>query len=584
MIPPASKCLKKLTSMLWRFLQTNSNMDIAASTNRYYSPWAKGFLAQHVVRGGLNAQDYESQLMATLAKWIFKLIDPRHVASWKALPFYFFDVRFPGVGLSILSSDPIITKIFGNDSAGRWFGFLQAWLHSGLKVAEPPKDYHCIMNESLWFNRHMLYPNRNKHGRFLSKAVEDRLIRRGFTRVSDLISSTATYPDKQMFMSLDEAEEKTGSRVLAKALHMIIYDVIPLGWKMIVHRKIREPFQPGDWFIERSAAASNGSPAIVYQVRNVSQSLLLGQAYLFSDVSLLHRQLPISVKLHHIDHVIKASVLRDHDDQLIYCGNYLTSNLLLSRLSWTGANSQTIKFFDFSVKLVDKAILESKDKSIPAIVRWNRIMAVPIDDIWKQMFKYIQDPIINNRCKEVLYKIYTQVLPVGTNIERFGKPNNCCFCDDVETEFHLFIHCPRIAEIWTWLQSLVLRHYHSLVVVGLTDWEKLVGFNTKMPNKTIQVWKAFHAETIRVIWASRCKLVFDDELDDIAKLKAQVMSRVEYAMTIRVNVLQSSTRKKKEQILRRIVKTWTGDNPLSSFEKSSKGFWKCKIIDDAATC
>jgi hypothetical protein len=67
--------------MLWSFLQTNSNKDPGNSSNRYYSPWSKNILIQLLQDGGLNAQDYEAQSIATLAKWIFKLIDPRHISS-----------------------------------------------------------------------------------------------------------------------------------------------------------------------------------------------------------------------------------------------------------------------------------------------------------------------------------------------------------------------------------------------------------------------------------------------------------------------------------------------------------------------
>jgi hypothetical protein len=43
---------------------------------------------------------------------------------------------------------------------------------------------------------------------------------------------------------------------------------------MIVNRKIREPFQAGEWFIEESASTA-ARPASVFKVRNITQSLLL---------------------------------------------------------------------------------------------------------------------------------------------------------------------------------------------------------------------------------------------------------------------------------------------------------------------
>jgi hypothetical protein len=175
--------------------------------------------------GGLNVQDYESQLVATLSKWIFKLIDPRHVASWKALPFHFLEMQFPGTGLSIFLVKPIIVEGLGK-TTNRWVSFLIAWLRSGLIVAEPPKDYHCILNESLWFNRHaLLDPDRNSRGRSFVKSIENRLIKLGVTHVENLISSACQNEDKLYFIS---CEARTGSKVLAKALVNLVYEHVPL--------------------------------------------------------------------------------------------------------------------------------------------------------------------------------------------------------------------------------------------------------------------------------------------------------------------------------------------------------------------
>jgi hypothetical protein len=68
--------------MIWRFLSNNKNLDALHPSNRHYSPWPKNVLIQPSLAGGLHVQDYESQLCATLAKWIFKLIDPRHLAQF----------------------------------------------------------------------------------------------------------------------------------------------------------------------------------------------------------------------------------------------------------------------------------------------------------------------------------------------------------------------------------------------------------------------------------------------------------------------------------------------------------------------
>jgi hypothetical protein len=99
-------------------------------------------------------------------------------------------------------------------------------------------------------------------------------------------------------LSFDEAQARTGSKKLAEVIHKLIYQIIPFSWLMIVNRKIREPFQAGEWFIEGSASTA-ARPASVFKVRNITQSLLLGEAYSFSEThaAALRRCMPVSIKL-----------------------------------------------------------------------------------------------------------------------------------------------------------------------------------------------------------------------------------------------------------------------------------------------
>jgi hypothetical protein len=106
-----------------------------------------------------------------------------------------------------------------------------------------------------------------------------------------------------------------------------------------------------------------------------------------------------------------------------------------------------VSFFDFSVSSIHKALLFKKDKSIPTVTRWKRMLLFPIAPFWKGMLKYLHDAIFENKTKEILYKIYSQVLPVGTNVEKFGYATTCSFCDEIEDEFHLFLTCPRVFDI-----------------------------------------------------------------------------------------------------------------------------------------
>jgi hypothetical protein len=76
------------------------------------------------------------------------------------------------------------------------------------------------------------------------------------------------------------------------------------------------------------------------------------------------------------------------------------------------------------------------------------------------MIHYIHDPILSSKCKEILYKIYTQVLPVGANIQKFGYPSECPFCGQKETEIHLFVSCARVSQLWAWQDACLLTPFY----------------------------------------------------------------------------------------------------------------------------
>jgi hypothetical protein len=82
------------------------------------------------------------------------------------------------------------------------------------------------------------------------------------------------------------------------------------------------------------------------------------------------------------------------------------------------------------------------------------------------MLKDLHDSILENKTKEVLFKIFSQVLPVGTNVEKFGYATTCSFCQQIEDEIHLFVTCPRMI----WLLNSVLCHYPTLINnLGVAD-------------------------------------------------------------------------------------------------------------------
>jgi hypothetical protein len=268
-------------------------------------------------------------------------------------------------------------------------------------------------------------------------------------------------------------------------------------------------------------------------------------------------------------------VLDTPEKTLVYCGNYKNSKLLLSRISWTLNDFKRISFFYFSVQDSYCAIINKMDKSISAIYRWERILLFPIDGQWKTMIHYIHDPILSNKCKEILYKIYTQVLSVGANIQKFGHPSECPFCGQKETEIHLFVSCTRVSQLWAWLDACLLTPFYYPQISSLTQWKQLIGFNSQMSPQTIKVWKLFHAETIRSIWASRCRKVFDNKDSHCLKLRVQIVARVEYALNFCLNSFKKHS--KGEKAKNKIIKLWSHTILVAAFPVSRSGLSKCKL-------
>jgi hypothetical protein len=116
----------------------------------------------------------------------------------------------------------------------------------------------------------------------------------------------------------------------------------------------------------------------------------------------------------HKSQVAKAciQVLRyGAEEAPFYCGNYSTSKLLLSRLSWFVKN-KPIPFSHLSVRSTYLATLSEDTQPVSAIEKWES-KRYPIGHMWTQMIAYLHDKILNNKTKEKVYKIYTGAFPLG---------------------------------------------------------------------------------------------------------------------------------------------------------------------------
>jgi hypothetical protein len=133
-------------------------------------------------------------------------------------------------------------------------------------------------------------------------------------------------------MSHAEAESRTGSKVLADAITKEIFS-LPPSWGLILHNKILEPFCTGDWFIYSNEPTPD-SPFQIFRTTFVSEDHLVGESFRFS----LLKHKPVDKKNNICQNPSNLSMHKSKcisfTRKFFYCGNYLTSKLLLSRISW----------------------------------------------------------------------------------------------------------------------------------------------------------------------------------------------------------------------------------------------------------
>ena len=91
---------------------------------------------------------------------------------------------------------------------------------------------------------------------------------------------------------------------------------------------------------------------------------------------------------------------------------------------------------------------------------------------WKKACCILNKYCINNKVKEVSFKILHRIYPVKEVLERFkiNIDSTCVFCDsDRETIFHLFFHCNRSTLFWTDMQNFINRKMSTNVQINVFD-------------------------------------------------------------------------------------------------------------------
>jgi hypothetical protein len=171
--------------------------------------------------------------------------------------------------------------------------------------------------------------------------------------------------------------------------------------------------------------------------------------------------------------------------------------MLLSRFQWP-RNGLNLTFGDFTVKEIYQTIISLGPQKVSPIERWEKAIGISIDAAWQSMMKYVHDPILNNKTKEKLYKIHTRAFPVARKFKN-NNETGCAFCGTLEDELHCFVKCIRVLPIWEWIKRVLLRACPWLSL--FTEIDLLFGYplQATRPTKSLQIWRVFHAEAIRII-------------------------------------------------------------------------------------
>ena len=95
---------------------------------------------------------------------------------------------------------------------------------------------------------------------------------------------------------------------------------------------------------------------------------------------------------------------------------------------------------------------------------------------------------------------------------------NRCFlcCDEEETINHILIHCPKTRVLWDFVFSLFGVNW----VLPLTVRDTLIGWSDSFVDKKRgKAWRAALLCLFWTIWKERNRIVFDNEVLSIQKMK-----------------------------------------------------------------
>jgi len=148
---------------------------------------------------------------------------------------------------------------------------------------------------------------------------------------------------------------------------------------------------------------------------------------------------------------------------------------------------------------------------------WTEVLSPPprAAPHWSRGYQKLWKAPTPNKWKDLLFLLQKRSLYLGENAQKHnfdGIPHLCKRCYQLETNEHLFFHCPRARSVWRWVQRA---------------WKSITGFNTPLPQLDSILLLSLPTKKTRskelelvdsslilaataAIWRARCIEIFDE--------------------------------------------------------------------------
>lgn len=149
---------------------------------------------------------------------------------------------------------------------------------------------------------------------------------------------------------------------------------------------------------------------------------------------------------------------------------------ILKHISFTDVSAEVNRIFIGDTDITKKAytnkyIRNQISCSVPPAAKffWYSTMG---DLNWEKANTIIYKYCINNKIKEVSFKILHQIYPVKDTLRRFkiNIEESCVFCQsNRETIFHLFYHCMYTKKFWSDLEEFIITKLNVNIRINIFD-------------------------------------------------------------------------------------------------------------------